>query len=229
MLYMNYVNAHCHLENDILPTDIAVAITNAARASDWDAITKMVGQGGIYGAIGIHPWYVADLPCVWAIRMRKLLATHRGLMVGEIGLDKNRPDMPTQIDVFRVQLQMAREFGRAVHIHCIGAWGGVLSALSEITPPAIVLHDFSASPEIMQSLRRYNSYFSFGRAICDPRRIRAKNALRIAPCNRILSESDTANPSDVIKVVEKIAEILDVPLADIKNTVYNNAIELLKA
>lgn len=225
---MNYVNAHCHLSSDALPLDVAVAITNAARVVDWANVVQMSGRGGAYGAIGIHPWYVSVLPRDWAARMRKFLVAHPKLMVGEIGLDKNHPDMPAQMDVFRAQLEMARELGRVAHIHCVGAWDKVLSALSEITPPAIVLHDFAASPEIMKDLLRYNSYFSFGRAICNPRRTRAINALRVAPRNRMLSESDTSAPSDVIGVVEKMAEILGAPLADVKNTVYNNAIKLLK-
>lgn len=225
---MNYVNAHCHLESKTLSADVAVTITNAARMSDWDAVVKMSGWGGIYGAIGVHPWYVSKLPNDWVAHMHELLVVHPGIMVGEIGIDKNRPDIATQMDVFRTQLQMACDLGRVVHIHCVGAWGQVLGALSEFNPPAIVLHDFSASPEIMQELLRYNSYFSFGRAICNSRRTRAIKALRNAPQNRILSESDTANPSDVIGVVEKMAEILGMSLADIKNTVYNNAIGLLK-
>ena len=225
---MNYVNAHCHLESDVLPSLIGMAITNSACMSDWGPVVKMAGHSGIYGAVGIHPWYVADLPCDWATCMRELLVAHPGLMVGEIGLDKNHPDMSAQVDVFRVQLEMARELGRVAHIHCVGAWDKVLSTLSEITPPVIVFHGFSASTEVMKELLRYNSYFSFGRAICNSVRVRAVNALRNAPLDRILSESDTANPSDVIAVMAKMADILGVPLADLKNTVYNNIIGLLK-
>ena len=225
---MKYVNAHCHLASGVLPSDIAVAITNAARVSDWDDVIKISKNRGVYGAIGVHPWYISGLPSDWALRMRELLTAYPDLMVGEIGLDKNYPDMSGQIDVFRTQLKTACDMGRTVHIHCVGAWDKLLGVISEYTPSAIVLHDFAASLEIASVLEKYNSYFSFGRAICRPTCTRAVNALCHVSRNRILSESDTAIPLDVIMVVEKMANILNVSVADVVNTVYNNVIGLLK-
>lgn len=226
---MKYIDAHCHLNSgDKLPPDVALAITNAVNMSDWEYIAKLRGNGGIYGAIGIHPWQVSYLPDNWDVHMRELLMANPKLMVGEIGLDKNYPDMDIQMWVFKTCLQMTAELKRVAHIHCVGAWDKVLGALSKFAPQAIVLHDFSASFEIMKELLRYNSYFSFGRAISNPQRVRAINALRNAPQNRILSESDSATPGDVVPVVQNISNILDVPVADMTNIIYNNTMELLK-
>lgn len=225
---MKYIDAHCHLESCTLPEGVVVAITNAAHPADWDAIAKMSGQGGVFGAIGVHPWYVSDLPTDWVGRMRACLTANLVLMVGEIGLDKHHPDMATQIDVFTTQMQMAVEFGRVAHVHCVGAWDKVLMVLSRFAPPAIVFHDFSASSEIIHALAKYNAYFSFGRAVCNPLRRRAMNALRTVSENRILSESDTNNPANVIPVVAKMSKIMARPLADVTETIYNNAMDLLK-
>lgn len=225
---MKYVNAHCHLESGALPDGVAVAITNATCPIDWDAVAKMSGRGGIFGAIGIHPWCVPDLPADWVRQMRARLAANPVLMVGEIGLDKHHPTPDRQLEIFTTQMQMAVEFSRVAHIHCVGAWDRVLTVLSEFAPPAIVFHDFSASPEIIRALTKYNAYFSFGRAICNPLRRRAQNALRAVSENRILSESDTNSPADVVPVVAKMSEILARPLADVTETIYNNAMELLK-
>ena len=225
---MKYVDAHCHLDSGPFTDWVAVAIANATCPADWGTVSARTGEGGIFGAIGIHPWYISDLPVNWAEQMCELLAVNPALMVGEIGLDKNRPDMAVQLDVFRTQMQMASEFGRVAHIHCVGAWDRVLMVLSEFAPPAIVFHDFSASPEIIRALAKYNAYFSFGRAICNPVRRRAQNALRTVSECRILSESDTNSPANVVPVVVKMSEILARPLADVTETIYNNAMELLK-
>ena len=64
--------------------------------------------------------------------------------------------------------------------------------------------------------------------MCNPNRTRVHNALHSMPRNRILSESDSDNPATVIGVVQKMSEILSVPLADMINTIYNNTVELLK-
>ena len=225
---MKYVDAHCHLKSDTRFCGVSLAIVNATRPTDWDTIGNYAGQGGVFGAIGVHPWFVSVLVADWVDQMRTLLTTNPHLMIGEVGLDKNHPDMTTQLDVFTIQMQMAAEFGRIAHIHCVGAWDKIFSVLALHTPPAIVLHGFDASPEIIHQLLKYNVYFSFGRAICDLRRQRARNAVRTVPENRILSESDTANSGDVIPVVAKISEILARPLADTVDTIYNNAKDLLK-
>lgn len=225
---MKYIDAHCHLKSNLLPPDVGVAITNATHPDDWESVTKIAGQGGIYGAIGVHPWHATNLMHGWDEQMCKLLEKNPHLMVGEIGLDKNYPDLPTQLDVFVTQLKLASRYGRAAHIHCVGAWDKLLSALANDTPPAIVLHGAATSREIVNALLKYNTYFSFGRAICNPTHARARNALQSVPQNRILTESDSDTPIDVAGVVSKMAEILNRPLADMKNTIYNNAMELLK-
>ncbi len=225
---MNYIDAHCHLNVDELPAQIAVAIANATHPDDWVRVVHHDGRGGVYGAIGVHPWRVANLPDDWAEKMRELLLSNPNLMIGEIGLDKNHPDMETQVDVFTTQLQMAAGLGRVAHIHCVGAWDRLLDALRSAVPPTIVLHGVATSPEMIRALLKYNVYFSFGRAICNPAHARARMALRATPQNRILSESDSDDPMNVIGIVQKVSEILACPLAEIKNTIYNNTMGLLK-
>ena len=225
---MKYVDAHCHLESGILPSCIAVAITNATRIADWDFITKVSGHGCVHGAIGIHPWYISELPNDWDCRLYKMLSANSELMVGEIGLDKNSPDLSAQMDVFQRQLQIAIELRRTVHIHCIGAWDKLLAILAKFTPHTIVLHGASPSIEIINLLLRYNSYFSFGPALCKETHIRIRNAFCNVPQSRILSETDGNNPADVVMVVQKMSEILAIPVADVADTIYTNVIGLLK-
>ena len=225
---MNYIDAHCHLNMDKLPAQIAVAITNATHPDDWARVAHHDGRGGIYGAVGVHPWHVADLPDDWAQKMHELLVANPNLMIGEIGLDKNHPDMGPQVDVFTTQLQMAATLGRVAHIHCVGAWDRLMDALRATVPPAIVLHGTATSPEMIRALLKYNVYFSFGRAICNPAHVRAHRALQATPQNRILSESDSDDPMSVVGVVQKMSEILNRPLAEVKNTIYNNTMDLLK-
>ncbi len=227
---MKYVDAHCHLKpNQILPDDVGVAITNAGQMDDWDNVLNLAnGDGHIYGAIGVHPWYVAGRTDNWLNVMQDILAKNPMIGVGEIGLDKNKPDMEIQVNVLQSQLKLANNMGRIAHIHCVGAWDKILSALKQDTPPAIVFHAFDASPDIVNQLLRYNSYFSFGHSICNPLRLRAQNAVRLVPHDRILSESDSGTPDDVIGVVKTISEILMQPLAVTIDTIYNNTMELLQ-
>mgnify|MGYP002511211201 CR=1 FL=1 len=127
-----YIDAHCHLTNNATLGDILTratkinviwAINNAAKISDWPDIIEISEKNhDIVGAIGIHPWYISDVPDNWSDVMQDLLLQNPQIQIGEIGLDKHKPDMDLQISVFEQQLSLAHELGRGVSLHCVGAW-----------------------------------------------------------------------------------------------------------
>ena len=152
-------------------------------------------------------------------------------MIGEIGLDKNRPDMEKQILVFKRQLQIAHDFGRVAHIHCVGAWGKMMDVLrGSDLPPAMVLHWFSGAPELVGELSKMGAYFSFGRAVCDTRYAKMRGAVVVVPENRILTESDApdvAMPDTIPDTVAEIAALHGLNTEQMATTIYNNTMGLL--
>ena len=168
-----YIDAHCHiLSNSAIASaaDCGVGrfVVNSARRADWDTVVKMTNDARFYGAIGIHPWFVSGLNGDCIDEMIELLTRNPHLMVGEIGLDKNHPDMPTQETFFRRQLQIAHDMGRVAHIHCVGCWGKCMEILraSEL-PPSMVFHGFSASPELIIFSFSSRSAFLAAFAFCN--------------------------------------------------------------
>ena len=66
-------------------------------------------------------------------------------------------------------------------------------------------------------------YFSYGpREIANPARILE------TPRNRILAETDSANPSNIVDVIDKIADILHVDRAEMADIIYDNTMRMLK-
>lgn len=87
------------------------------------------------------------------------LQRHPLAIVGEIGLDKLRgPSEAAQRAAFEAQLRLAARYKRPVSLHCVRHYGlllDVLAALSaEDTPPALIVHAFTGSLGIAQSLLR---------------------------------------------------------------------------
>ena len=145
-----YFDAHCHITEFVdIPENIG-AITNATRISEWDITIDMAcSHSHIFGAIGIHPWYVSDLPNDWDMQLYDLLIKKPNIMVGEIGLDAHRPDIATQTDVFVRQFEIAADLSRGVHVHCVGAWDKmqhVLKSHRSHLPPFILFHRYSGNP-----------------------------------------------------------------------------------
>lgn len=214
---MKYIDAHCHLFDEKLPDNIG-AIVNATRPSEWGNVIDIVkNNSNMFGAIGVHPWFVADLVAGWDEKLQDLLIENPEIMVGEIGLDKHKPDMDLQIDVFVRQLDLAVEMRRGVHVHCVGAWDKIFAMLKKYKskqPPFMLFHRFSGNAgDVARLCADYNAYFSF---------MNARNVVADVPSNRILIETDSNNPLNIMAVSERVAAIC--PKIDF----YKNTMEMLK-
>ena len=233
-----YIDAHCHI---LSPAQMASAndcgvgrfIVNSTHRTDWATIAKMVNGKSVYGAIGIHPWFVSEIDANWDDEMVNTLARNPHLMVGEIGLDKNHPNMPAQELIFRRGLQIAHDMGRVAHVHCVGCWGKCVEILhASALPPTVVFHCFSGSPELASELSHIcNAYFSFGSSVLNTKSTRTRTAVASVPGNRILVESDAmdvATPTIIPDVVREIAKIRGVDNDAMADTIYANTMGLLK-
>ncbi len=231
-----YIDAHCHiLTNSEMRTAHARGvwrfIVNATRPADWGAVVELARRDDVVGAIGVHPWYVSKISDGWDVDLINLLVANPDLMVGEIGLDKNRPDMELQVSVFCRQMQIAHDLHRVAHVHCVGAWGKMLDVLRGIElPPAIVFHAFSGAVEFVPELVEMGAYFSFGVGISNNARVRLHGAVRTVPVARILVESDAPDmvmPDTIPDTVAKIAEFRGCNAGYLANIIYNNTMGLI--
>lgn len=65
-------------------------ITCAVAPEDWQATIKYSSSNdSILPALGVHPWYLDNLPDNFLSELEELLILHPSALVGEIGLCKN--------------------------------------------------------------------------------------------------------------------------------------------
>lgn len=223
-----YIDAHCHIFDANSLAGVG-AICNATTIADWPAVVSIINQKqNIFGAVGVHPWHIADLPDDWQNTLRKLLSLHPDLMVGEAGLDKFYADMPRQIDIFTAQLKIAYDSGRGICVHCVGAWDKLQQILKEyrtVLPRFLLMHCYVGSVQDIQKLSaKYNVYFSYG-----ARNLHEHARLLATPLDRILAETDSDNPTDIINIVNHIADILNIAPDEMADIIYNNTIRMLNS
>lgn len=217
---IKYTDAHCHFTGQILPESIAGLITNSARFNDWNTVVNVArSKPKTHGAIGLHPWYLTDLPSDWAETLTSVLAQNPELLVGEIGLDKHHPDLPTQEHVFTRQLHIATQMHRGVCVHCVGAWDKMLHILRGqglSLPPFILFHGFRGPVDKIPRLAdKYNAYFSYNHRL-------SEKYVRATPRDRILAESDSDTPTDVVDNVARLAEISGLDIGDMADIINAN-------
>lgn len=230
---MKYIDAHCHILTDAQMRDavshgVGRFIVNATRPNDWPAVIELSRCDNVYGAIGVHPWRVSELRGGWDGELINALGAHPNLMVGEIGLDKNRPDFELQETVFCRQLQIACDMRRVAHVHCVGTWGKMMDILRSVDlPPAMVFHAYSGSVELVRELTDMGAYFSFGASISDASRARLRATVASVPLSRILVESDDAAPDTIPNTVAEIAKIRGLDTKQLAEAIYSNTKEIL--
>ncbi len=133
------------------------------------------------------------------------------LAVGEIGLDYYY-DYPRddQKRVFTTQIELARELGRPIIIHCRDAWGDLRQILRErlghdaasadeasgVRPESKnrgspgILHCFTGTAEDARDLVNLGFYVSFAGNITYKKAGNLREAARSIPLQRLLSETD---------------------------------------
>ncbi|KAL3851282.1 hypothetical protein ACJIZ3_013164 [Penstemon smallii] len=154
---------------------------------------------------GLHPWFITERTPDWLNTLKEFLAANPSAAVGEIGIDKGsigkKIDFRDQVEVFRLQLQLAKELKRPASVHCVRAFGDLLEILKSVGPfPAgIVLHSYLGSAEMVPEFSKLGAYFSFSGFLMSMKESKAKKMLKSVPIERILLETDApdARPKSV--------------------------------
>ena len=219
---MKIIDAHSHIDyiTHNFQNDVVGTVCCTTKESEWAKFLEMMKKDkNIYGAFGVHPWFVDSVQEGFEKRLENLLKTNRGYMVGEIGLDKYKPDIDKQLDIFQKQLDIAIRLHRTVFLHCVGTWDKIFHVLKQYKQselPIIVVHDFNANKDILTKLLKYkNVFFSLGKNVVYDRFCRIDEI----PLNRILVETDGDKNVVLGNLVDKISKN--------KSDIYNNTLKVL--
>lgn len=163
---------------------------------------------------GVHPWCVRGLCEDWFERLERSFGENEDvrLGIGEIGLDKSiRTPISEQEEVFKKQLELAKEKKLPVSMHLIGNMQRSLDILELIVPEVpILLHAYKGAQ--LDKLDRWlelGTYFSFSGIILDRSNEPARNAACKVPIDRILLESDAPHQPPVPEIVPETWKIIN--------------------
>ncbi|KAI8139008.1 hypothetical protein BJV82DRAFT_696402 [Fennellomyces sp. T-0311] len=231
-------DAHCHPHDDVKHLDMIPKLKTGhitimgVRQDDWDCVAKVTAsceKGRCIPAFEA-PFALRE----WLTNLKQRLTDHPEALVGEVGLDRAARLLPGgaiewhgvkpttvqtsiehQMDVLRVQLQVARELKRAVSVHCVQATGHLLQLLQATAkgdPVRLCLHSFVGSagsmPQFLK-VKGYVIYVSFSVAICgrlDKKKL--QDLICAIPEDRLLLESDLNTPQGLDDGMEEIAKLV---------------------
>ena len=254
---MSYVDAHLHLADPGYAGKIEAIIEDAARSNvtlllsngvDYDSSVQTISvakqhKGTVFTAVGVHPWTVVNKPELNLDKFERLLNENRDHVkaIGEIGLDGKYPQdqekRSRQRQTFQFFLRIAEERRLPVVVHSRLAVDEVLNELARFDLPRVLLHWYDGPVENLESIKDRRYLISIGPSLLYSKRI--VEIARKADLSMILSETDgpvtyrgpfegkMTQPSLVIEVIRKLAEIKSEKVETIRDLVWNNFQKLI--
>lgn len=244
---MKLFDSHCHLQDPRIfnraPQLIKTALdngvvqfaVNGVSENDWPLVKEMSDHYPcIIPCFGLHPWFIAERTPNWFNTLKEFFDATPSAAVGEIGLDKGshgkKIDFTDQVEIFRQQLQLAKELKRPASVHCVHAFGDLLPIMKSMGPfPAgVILHSYLGSAEMVPEFAKLGAYFSFSGFLMSMKVNKAKKMLKSVPADRILLETDApdalpkSNDLDSLFYIEKDSSTEEL-LTQGENTTSNDS------
>ncbi|MBQ2148758.1 MAG: TatD family hydrolase [Bacteroidales bacterium] len=247
------VDTHCHLYDEAFRPDFDDVLTRAREAgleacvmpgidrSCHESLVAMADAlpGFAFPCIGLHPTSVSETWEEELAFVKEHFADRRWYAVGEIGLDEywSKDFVKEQIRVLEEQIVLAAEAGLPVIIHLREATDDFFRVLEDLRGVDFrgVMHAFSGSYETYRRLLNYADFrFGIG-GVVTYKNAGVALAVEKMSLDDIVTETDCPwltpvpfrgkrnEPSYVRLVVEKIAQIKQLPYEDVAASTTRNA------
>lgn len=248
--FYNIFDAHAHYDDDRFADDRkdvlktaeengVCAIVNASVdiPTAYTVLDFTKKHSIIYGAVGIHPENIENLPDDYITQLAKLYSENKKIVaIGEIGLDYywDIPKEPQQ-RIFGEQLSLVNDLDAPVVIHDREAHGDTLEFLKKYRPKNALLHCYSGSAEFLKEILRLDCFISLGGPVTFKNAKHPVEVASVVPLDRLLLETDAPylapvpfrgkrNQSDyIIYTATKIAELRGMSVQEVLDITCENA------
>jgi TatD DNase family protein len=204
------VDNHCHLDiaagDDWLPTEEALARASAVGVprivqigcdlpgARW-AVDVASSEPSIVAGVALHPNEAPRVDLEDAFdEIERLASSDRVRAVGETGLDYFRTGeegRSAQHESFRRHIDLARRLGKTLVIHDRDAHQDVIRLVDEVgSPERVVMHCFSGDAGFARACLDRGFYLSFAGTVTFKNAGPLREALVLAPRDRLLVETD---------------------------------------
>jgi TatD DNase family protein len=248
------IETHCHLDylkaepleeirKKIKEAGITKVVTIGVDPLNLDKVMDLaLNHEEIYFTQGIHPHDAKDATEVEFEKIIQRCQHPKMVAVGEIGLDYHYNNSPAEIQrqVFERQLQIACDQDMPVVIHTRDAEAdtqAILKNFSSRLKHKGVIHSFTSSLELAEFVLSEGFYIGFNGIITFKKAENVQEVVKITPTERILFETDSPfltpvphrgkenAPYYLPFVAQKIAELKNVNLENLKIKVFQNSLQ----
>ena len=240
------IDTHCHLEKEeyddldsiIRSMDGYMIASGYNDSTNLEVIELVNKYDNVYGVIGLHPEEVDNVTDNSFKIIEDNINNPKILGIGEIGLDyyyvKDNKDK--QIDLFKKQIELAEKYNKPIVVHSRDAANDTYNILKNIKVKCDI-HCFSYSYEMAKEFVKLGFRLGIGGVLTFKNSKNLKEIVDKLDIDSFLLETDSPylspepfrgkknNPSNVLYVAKKIAEIKGMNVNEVINILNRNAVE----
>lgn len=247
------IDTHCHFNHSKLSEEVEACLERAEasgvermivvgydlESSEQAVILAETFPLRLYAAVGIHPHDAKDWNHEAADRLKRW-SDHPGVVaVGEIGLDFHYDfsPRPMQYEAFQAQMEIAREAGLPVIIHCREAYPETLGALAEagVKETGGVMHCWAGSITEADQTVSIGLALGFGGTLTFKNAEEVRMAAQNVPLESLLVETDAPylapmphrgkrnEPAFTRLIAQRLAELRGMTFSEIAQLTTANA------
>jgi TatD DNase family protein len=234
------IDVHCHIDDESFEydrdqvieraKDIIILNAGVDPASNRKTLEIAGKYSNVRACLGLHPEFIAKFGDDLIANEIKWIREHEKQIVAisEIGLDyywiRDENQRIRQKRLFRTMLQLAEELRLPVIIHSREAASDTMAILVDFHRLKVILHGFSELD---------NRGYLVSVAPNIYRNKAKQRQVKELPLTELLTETDSPllgivpkernEPANVVKVIEKIAELKNVRNEDVEDRISENA------
>ena len=192
---------------------------------------------------GVHPTHVKDDYLEELAHIKEQLNSREFVAIGEIGIDLywDRSTLKLQQEMFRLQIQLAKQYKLPIVIHCRDAFEEVFQILEEAKGPELfgIFHCFTGTLEQAQKAISFNMKLGIG-GVVTFKNGKINQFLKQISLDHIVLETDAPylapvpcrgqrnESSYILNVLEKLSDIYSMSSNEIASITTKNSKSIFK-
>ena len=192
---------------------------------------------------GVHPTHVKDDYLEELAHIKEQLNSREFVAIGEIGIDLywDRSTLKLQQEMFRLQIQLAKQYKLPIVIHCRDAFEEVFQILEEEKGPELfgIFHCFTGTLEQAQKAISFNMKLGIG-GVVTFKNGKINQFLKQISLDHIVLETDAPylapvpcrgqrnESSYILNVLEKLSDIYSMSSNEIASITTKNSKSIFK-